>query len=1069
MKNKITIFCIIAFSFMQTLFAFSPELHFATGHGDGITCTAWSRDGNYIATASDDKTICIWDAKTGKELRTLIGHTDEINHISWSYDSKQIASISRRAEQIYVWDALTGEKIQEEDAWGECIAWSPVDSKLAATDRSVFVYENNDWIFFLHPSGVCYSVAWSPDAKFIVTTGYDHTVRVWNVQQKKEVAVCTGHSDVVYYACFSPDGKYVASASRDGTARVWDAFSGKELFQLHGHKRSIERITWSPDGKYIATYGDAIDSTLRVFNAKNGNLLYEQKDSGTGLSVESWSPDGTCLAIGGRKTDSFINIKKASDGSILMTLGNHLEEVMSVALNKDDSLLSVSAEENLIRIFNSHSNESVLSFTTSKYSTSAWSPDGKNIASASDDYDLQFNDIYGNNKRGSRCYGDRLTWSCDGKYIASGESNEIRIYDAKSGKNIKILNQSADIVHFSPNSKYLASVSDRGKKIFIWKVSNWRVYKTLDVQSDHSIVTLVWSPHGNYLATGGIGDLIIWNTKSWKEEFNACDDFNDDDDDDFYDDDDEFSDDDNNDIDSCYSLAWMPNEKYLVVGDMDGVITIWDWHARKTIQTLHGHTGWVTSLALTSDGKTLYSGSRDGTVRTWNLGSGKLLSTTLIASNDEWLTFTPEGYFTGTNWAIKNLVHLVNGMEVTGLDQLAESLYRPDLVAAKLRGENISAQEGTTSLTEIVSTGEAPLVQFVNPPASSSSRDITVNFSVQDAGGGVGSVYLKLNDKVIQLADGSRKFEFVGGETTALTQSNENRMNFSHLLTLQNGENTLEAYATNAAGKIESRHAVAKISWNGSTAKPNLYVLSVGVNKYRDRSLWLNYAVPDAVSIAESFKSAKGNLYQSVNAETLFDGDVTKESLTAKFKELSPKVCADDVFVLFISGHGTISNKTGDYYFIPSNFRYTDSDALFAQGISKNDILGYMSGIQAQKSLIMLDTCNSGAFTNDSAARGFAEKSALERLVHATGQAVLTAASEEQSAMEGYEGHGIFTYVLLDALSGKADRNKDGYITLNELASYIEELVPELSYQKWGYEQVPMKDLRKQDFPLVGN
>lgn len=519
----------------------------------------------------------------------------------------------------------------------------------------------------------------------------------------------------------------------------------------------------------------------------------------------------------------------------------------------------------------------------------------------------------------------------------------------------------------------------------------------------------------------------------------------------------------------CFS---QQEDKLAVVceGAENHFINLYDINGNviRAIKTDVPNSRTLGGVSFSSDGSVLRISANHSGALSYSVKTGELLSTTVVDKAGEWMTYTPDGYYTGTDAAINQFVHFADGLNVYSLDQVSNTFYRPDLIAARLQGEDISKDTREETFAQVLSTGEPPLVSFVNPPASSKSRDITVNFTAQDQGGGVGSVYLKINGKVIQLADGSRKLALEGTKTDTGKKSNGNTMTFSHLLTLQNGENAIEAYATNSAGKIESRHASTKIAWQGKSAKPNLYVLSVGVNKYRDKSLWLQYSVPDAESISKAFGGQKTSLYQNIYTRELFDGDVTKEGLTAQFADLASKVNADDVFILFIAGHGTTNQKTGDYYFIPSNFRYTGADAIISQGVSKEDILKYMSSIKAGKTLIMLDTCNSGAFTNDKAMRGFVEKSALERLVRSTGQAVLTAASEEQSAMEGYNGHGIFTFVLLEALSGNADRDKDGYLTLNELASYIEEQVPELSYKKWGYEQVPMKELRKQDFPIVG-
>lgn len=422
-------------------------------------------------------------------------------------------------------------------------------------------------------------------------------------------------------------------------------------------------------------------------------------------------------------------------------------------------------------------------------------------------------------------------------------------------------------------------------------------------------------------------------------------------------------------------------------------------------------------------------------------------------SNGDYLTYTPEGFFTGTEWAMKNLVHIVDGMDIIGIDQVYDKLYRPDLVAAKMRGEDISEYAKEVNLASIVRSGNAPAVAIENLPELSDSRDVTFDICVQNTGGGIGNVSIVLNGKTIRLSEG-------------VASSKGEQKIFRHTVTLQNGQNKIEAFAMNSAGMIESRRASADVNWQGKTSKPNLYVLTVAVNKYRDKDLWLNYCVPDAASIEESFKKQQSGLYQNVCVYSLKDAEVTKEGLEQKFKELSSIVTADDVFVFFVSGHGTTYDD-GDYYFIPVNFRYTNKTDIPLNAISKSDLTKNLSLIKAGKTLMMLDTCNSGAFFEDSNKRGMGDKGIFERLSRATGHAILAAASDSQSAMEGYNGHGVFTYVLLDGLAGNADSDGDGFVTLTELSSYVENQVPELSYEKWGYEQVPQKELRRQDFPIA--
>ncbi|MBD5443411.1 MAG: hypothetical protein HDR34_08455 [Treponema sp.] len=425
-----------------------------------------------------------------------------------------------------------------------------------------------------------------------------------------------------------------------------------------------------------------------------------------------------------------------------------------------------------------------------------------------------------------------------------------------------------------------------------------------------------------------------------------------------------------------------------------------------------------------------------------------------FVQNGESLIYTPEGFFCGSEWATQNLVYIVDGMDVIGIDQVYDTYYRPDLVAAKMRGEDISAYASSVRLASLVCSGRAPAVSLLDIPTESSGRDMTFDISVRNTGGGIGAVNLLLNGKAIRLSDGIASAD---GET----------ISFRHTVTLQNGNNTLEAFALNGAGLVESVRSSAQVVWRGATEKPDLYVLTAAVNRYRDKSLCLNYAVPDAQSVAAGFQKQKSGLYRNVHISQLNDGEVTKEKLAAEFSRLSEHIRADDVFVFFVSGHGTTYDD-GDYYYLPSDFRYTSKDSIPNGGISKNDLLANLSKIKAGKTLVMLDTCNSGAFLSDSNKRGLSEKTAIDRLTRATGHATLAASSDTQSAMEGYNGHGVFTYVFLEGIAGAADSDGDGYVTLNELSTFVEREVPERSYEKWGYEQVPQKDLRRQDFPIAG-
>ena len=100
--------------------------------------------------------------------------------------------------------------------------------------------------------------------------------------------------------------------------------------------------------------------------------------------------------------------------------------------------------------------------------------------------------------------------------------------------------------------------------------------------------------------------------------------------------------------------------------------------------------------------------------------------------------------------------------------------------------------------------------------------------------------------------------------------------------------------------------------------------------------------------------------------------------------------------------------------------------------------------------------------------RGIVEKTAIDRLMRATGRAMLAASSELEQALEGHKNHGVFTYTLLEGLKGNADMqgNNNGSVEISELADYVREEVPKITQQKFGYEQIPMRYLHGDPFAI---
>jgi WD40 repeat protein len=119
---------------------------------------------------------------------------------------------------------------------------------------------------FEHPDGdEIYAVAYSPDGKQVLTGGFDHLVRLWDIETGMELHEFSGHTDPIISVAFSPDGKNALSGSADGTARLWDVTTGVELRRFGGHTSGVEVAAFSPDGKYVLTGSD--DGAARLWFA----------------------------------------------------------------------------------------------------------------------------------------------------------------------------------------------------------------------------------------------------------------------------------------------------------------------------------------------------------------------------------------------------------------------------------------------------------------------------------------------------------------------------------------------------------------------------------------------------------------------------------------------------------------------------------------------------------------------------------------------------------------------------------------------------------------------------------
>ncbi|MFN9315256.1 MAG: NACHT and WD repeat domain-containing protein [Microcystis sp.] len=266
---------------LQELLNRKSERNRLEGHGRYVHSVNFSPNGKTLVSGSDDKTIILWDVKTGKKIHTFEEHNGLVRSVNFSPNGETLVSGSWDGT-IKLWDVEKRQKIHtfEVHPRVRSVNFRPDGKTLVSgsNDKTIKLWDvktgkeiHTSYAFKGH-EGPVRSVNFSPNGETLVSGSYDKTIKLWDVKTGKEIHTFEGHDGPVRSVNFSPNGKTLVSGSDDKTIKLWNVEKRQEIRTLHGHNSRVRSVNFSPNGKTLVS--GSWDNTIKLWKVEtDSNLL----------------------------------------------------------------------------------------------------------------------------------------------------------------------------------------------------------------------------------------------------------------------------------------------------------------------------------------------------------------------------------------------------------------------------------------------------------------------------------------------------------------------------------------------------------------------------------------------------------------------------------------------------------------------------------------------------------------------------------------------------------------------------------------------------------------------------
>jgi len=511
----------------------------------------------------------------------------------------------------------------------------------------------------------------SPDNRFIFTTGEDNTAILWEKNTGKQLVTLKLHTESITYSRYSFNGNYILLSSKDKTASIWTS-AGVLLRVLKEHTEGVNFIDISPDGKYVVTASE--DGSAIIWRFDIGRILFTLKGHSQSVTKAIFSPDGKYVLTS--SWDKTMKLWKTEDGTCIRTYSGHSGCVNTIAFTHTGSYILSSAEDNTAKLWNTETGELLISFDghTKKIETAVFSPDLKYVLAASRDGTAKLwesksgkllHTFTGHTKMLKSAH-----FSMDGKKIVTASyDGHCKIWSVSTYELLCDLNQYASFngaVFSNDNKTLLTAGTDHTARV--WDVLNCRLLYSMTGYSNQ-ITAGCFSQDGKEILLGS----FVGGIKKWSFNFE------------------------NSDVVQAHGsyitmIKYSPDQQKFLTTSSDETARLWDRKELKCIQLFKGHDYDVNMADFSppnttdpSGGRYIVTASGDKTAKIWDTRNGIIIKT---LDESEWdivsAVFHPDGRTILTNaWDCKTTVWDVRtGRPLHTVEEedcySCENLFSPD-------------------------------------------------------------------------------------------------------------------------------------------------------------------------------------------------------------------------------------------------------------------------------------------------------------------------------------------------------------------------------------------------------